>query len=121
MKLKQQGKVNMKIIRILTICFTGVVFISHAEEVKPNTDTVSKTGQKTLTIESKVTGSQEQPKVLYIMPWQGIANPIIINDKKTQLAMPEFKPINPRFFKKEVREFAAEQASKAPVKSTKKN
>jgi len=96
---------------------TGVAFITYAEEVKP----AAKIAKKTLTIESKVTGSQEQPKVLYIMPWQGIANPISIKDKKTQLAMPKFKPINPKTFKKEVRNFAAEQTKKLSVKSTKNN
>lgn len=97
---------------MLTIFCTGFAIITQAEEVKPTADNASKTVNKTLTIESKVTGSQEQPKVLYIMPWQGIANPISIKDKETQLAMPEFKPINPKTFKKEVREFAAEQAGK---------
>jgi len=103
--------------RILIVLFIGAVNIVHAEEVKPKTETVIKTGQKILTIESKVTGSQEQPKVLYIMPWQGIANPITINDQKTELTMPQFKPINPKIFKKEVRNFVAGQASK--VKATK--
>ena len=110
-----QGKVNMKFvktIKMLTIICTCFAIMAQAEEVKSTTDNTSKAAKKTLTIESKVTGSQEQPKVLYIMPWQGIANPISINDKKTQLAMPEFKPINPKAFKKEVREFAAEQARK---------
>ena len=99
-----------KTMRMLTVFCAGFVIIVQAEEVTPNNDIASKT--KTMTIESKVTGSQEQPKVLYIMPWQGIANPISIKDKKTQLAMPEFKPINPKTFKKEVREFAAEQAGR---------
>lgn len=119
----------MKIIPILTLFFTGVAIIAYAEEekpetkpeVKPKVKIAAKTAKKTLTIESKVTGSQEQPKVLYIMPWQGIANPISIQDKKTKLAMPEFKPINPKIFKKEVRDFAAEQAKKSPVESTNNN
>jgi len=105
--------------RILIVFFIGAVSIAHAEEVKPKTDTVTKTGQKTLTIESKVTGSQEQPKVLYIMPWQGIANPITINDQKTELTMPQFKPINPKIFKKEVRNFVAGQASKVKANKDK--
>lgn len=110
-----------KAMRMLTVFCAAFVIIVQAEEVKPNNDIASKTTTKTLTIESKVTGSQEQPKVLYIMPWQGIANPISIKDKNTQLAMPEFKPINPKKFKKEVREFAAEQAGRKQVKHTKNN
>ncbi len=80
-----------------------------AAEVKPSVKSVSKT-KPILTIESKVTGSQEQPKVLYIMPWQGITNPITIKDKETHLTLPNFQPINPKTFKKEVRDFAANQA-----------
>ena len=59
----------MNTMKILAVLFTSFVSIAHAEEVKPNTDKTLKTEKKTLTIESKVTGSQEQPKVLYIMPW----------------------------------------------------
>ena len=109
----------MRIVKILTVFFMGVVSIVQAEEIKPPAETLSKIVQKTVTIESKVTGSQEQPKVLYIMPWQGIANPITIKDQKTQLTMPEFKPINPKVFKKEVRDFAAGQAKKVALKDTK--
>ncbi|NQZ87359.1 MAG: hypothetical protein HRT54_07235 [Colwellia sp.] len=108
----------VKTIRMLTVFCTGLVIITQAEEVKLD-NTASKTAKKTLIIESKVTGSQEQPKVLYIMPWQGIANPISIKDKKTQLAMPEFKPINPKLFRQEVREFAAKQAGKKQAKNAK--
>jgi len=108
----------VKTIRMLTVFCTGFVITAQAEEVKSDTKTAEKSAKKTLTIESKVTGSQEQPKVLYIMPWQGIANPISIKDKEPQLAMPEFKPINPKIFRKEVREFAAEQAGKKQAKNT---
>lgn len=109
----------MRITKILTVFLMGVVSISLAEEMKPKPDTAVKKPQRTLTIESKVTGSQEQPKVLYIMPWQGIANPITIKDQKTQLAMPEFKPINPKVFKKEVRDFAVRQTNKVTINATK--
>jgi hypothetical protein len=105
--------------RVLIILLFGFACIVQAEEAKPNPETPSKIAPKTLTIESKVTGSQEQPKVLYIMPWQGIANPITIKDQKTQLTMPEFKPINPKIFRKEVRDFTTEQANKVTVKDTK--
>ena len=87
--------------------------IAFAAEVKTNAEPAPKTKGKvkqTLMIESKVTGSQEQPKVLYIMPWQGITHPITISDKGMQLTLPNFQPINPKTFKKEVRDFAANQA-----------
>ncbi|MCL1068105.1 hypothetical protein L2735_15050 [Shewanella olleyana] len=70
------------------------------------------TSNQPVLIESKVTGTQEQPKVLYIMPWQGITNPIAIQDKNMQITLPEFRPINPKHFQKEVREFSAAQGVK---------
>lgn len=116
-------EVNMKVIAILVFIFTSIVASVQAEEVEPKTTTVEKppAKTKTLTIESKVTGSQEQPKVLYIMPWQGIAKPITIKDKKLQLAMPEFKPVNPKIFRKEVRDFAAAQTLTTAKKNEKNN
>ena len=55
-----------------------------------------------IVIETQVMGSQEQPKVLYIMPWQGIKKPIEIKGSKRILVMPTFQPINPKEFKKQV-------------------
>ncbi|UJF21185.1 hypothetical protein [Shewanella sp. OMA3-2] len=66
----------------------------------------AKTNQPVL-IESKVTGSQEQPKVLYIMPWQGITNPISVDNNDMKLALPQFKPIHPKVFQQQVRDFTA--------------
>jgi hypothetical protein len=57
--------------------------------------------KKPLIIESQVKGSQEQPNVIYIMPWQGIAEPIMIEGNKQKIALPNFKPINPKTFKKQ--------------------
>lgn len=62
---------------------------------------------KPVLIESKVTGSQEQPKVLYIMPWQGITNPINVDNNDMKLALPQFKPINPKAFQQQVRDYIA--------------
>jgi len=134
-----QEKVNMKIITSLIIL---VIFIlvtttnTYAVEVESDIDPVldlslslnqnqnqnlnseengERKSQQILTIESKVTGSQEQPKVLYIMPWQGITNPITIKDKEMQLTLPKFQPINPKIFKKEVRDFAVNQAQAKPL------
>lgn len=56
---------------------------------------------KPLVIESQVKGSQEQPNVIYIMPWQGIEEPIMIEGNKQKISLPNFKPINPKVFKKQ--------------------
>jgi len=54
-----------------------------------------------LVINSQVKGSQEQPNVIYIMPWQGIANSISIEGDKQKIVLPNFKPINPKLFKQQ--------------------
>jgi hypothetical protein len=58
--------------------------------------------QGPLIIRSQVKGSQEQPNVMYILPWQGIENPIIIEGKSKQIVLPKFQPINPKNFKSQV-------------------
>jgi glycerol-3-phosphate O-acyltransferase len=59
-----------------------------------------------LIIQSQVKGSQEQPNVIYIMPWQGVGQVIEVKEKKRTIKLPHFKPINPSVFKKQVRLFA---------------
>ncbi len=58
---------------------------------------------KTLIIESQVSGSQEQPKVIYIMPWQGINEAITLDDRPNKLDMPKLHLINPKQFKHQTR------------------
>ena len=105
---------------LLSLLLLNPLSVVQAEEdIKKAEPTNKSTGntQKRLTFESKITGSQEQPKVLYIMPWQGITNPITIKDKEMRLTLPSFKPIHPKQFKKEVRDFAAKQS---PLQQTEK-
>lgn len=100
-----------KIVRILSLTLTlSVPTIAHAED--PEVSSKSKANTKPIMIESKVKGSQEQPKVLYIMPWQGITDPIDIENNGMSLILPEFRPINPKTFQKEVRAFQANQSKK---------
>ena len=71
-----------------------------------NTNKITKT-TKPLVIQSQVKGSQEQPNVIYIMPWQGIENPISIENNQRKISLPTFKPVNPKTFKAQVALFAA--------------
>lgn len=90
------------------LCMSGLLFfVGSSAAFAPNEVAQS---QKTVTIESTVKGSQEQPKVLYIMPWQGISQPITVKDKEIHLTLPNFKPINPKHFRQEVRDFARQQS-----------
>jgi len=60
---------------------------------------------KPIIIQSQVKGSQEQSKVIYIMPWQGIDKPISITTHQRERVLPTFKPINPTLFRKQVDHF----------------
>jgi hypothetical protein len=75
-----------------------------------------------LVINSQVKGSQEQPNIIYIMPWQGIENPIRIEGNMDKISLPHFKPINPKLFRKQARLFYKESSSKQEqVSSSKEN
>jgi hypothetical protein len=104
--------VNMRImvLMMLIVFSLSTVTLVFASEEK---------AKQTLTIESKISGSQEQPKVLYIMPWQGITDPITVTDSGMQLTLPTFRPINPKVFKKEVRDFVENQTQVHKAQITK--
>lgn len=60
--------------------------------------------QKILMIESTITGSQEQPRVLSIVPWQGVEEPAYVGgDIVLEHTVGVFKPIDRDAFNKEIR------------------
>lgn len=74
-----------------------------------------------LVINSQVKGSQEQPNIIYIMPWQGIENPIRIEGNMHKISLPHFKPINPKSFRKQARLFYKENSGKQEQISSSKD
>gem|GEM_PF-6608714 len=81
-----------KVVKIVTIAAAASVYSlqSFAE-------------QKILMIESTITGSQEQPRVISIVPWQGIEEPEYIGeDLQLDMVVDVFKPIERSAFNKEV-------------------
>lgn len=79
------------------------------ETTKTKTEKTAKVIQRRkgpLIIQSQVKGSQEQPNVIYIMPWQGIESPITIENNKRKITLPTFKPVNPNVFKAQVALFS---------------
>ncbi|MBU2870781.1 hypothetical protein [Colwellia sp. E2M01] len=62
-------------------------------------------------IQSQVKGSQEQPNVIYIMPWQGVEQIIEVKGKERTIKLPQFSPIHPKAFKLQVQAFADKQAA----------
>ncbi len=84
--------------------FTSFTALAAADEDnQPALQKVAKPAN--IVINSQVKGSQEQPKVLYIMPWQGIKKPMAIDDSNKVIIMPKFAPINPKAFKRQVNSY----------------
>jgi len=94
----------------IAMFFTVVVMSLPVAATEVQKITPSKTAP--LVIESQVKGSQEQPNVIYIMPWQGIANPISIEGNQQKIVLPHFKPINPKLFKQQATLFYQVNSSK---------
>ena len=69
---------------------------------KPKPELVKR---KTYVIKSQVQASQEQPNVIYITPWQELNAPIEIDPINESVVLPNFQPINPRKFRKNVKDF----------------
>lgn len=69
--------------------------------------------QQVMMIESTITGSQEQPRVISIVPWQEIAEPEYIGgDLQLSLTVDVFKPIDRDAFNKELRYIKATRGVK---------
>ena len=74
-----------------------------------------KSAKAPVIIRSQVKGSQEQPNVIYILPWQGVNKVIEVEGKQRTIKLPEFQPINPRKFKQQVKQFSLQQQLTKPV------
>lgn len=105
-------------VHVLSLCVIGLFTMPtlHAQQQDDNQKSeVNKNNKNApLVIESQVKGSQEQPKVIYILPWQGISKPININKEQGKTVLPTFEPINPKQFRKQVRAYHQEQL-KTPI------
>ncbi|PKG82573.1 hypothetical protein CXF85_13915 [Colwellia sp. 75C3] len=96
---------------LLVLTLAGFILLTQtvqSAEVMPLADKSSNKASKTepLIIQSQVKGSQEQPNVIYIMPWKGVDQVIEVEGKTRTIKLPHFSPINPKVFKEQVRFFA---------------
>lgn len=62
-------------------------------------------------IETQVQGSQEQPKVIYITPWQELNSTLSIEDHELRIRLPAIAPVNPKVFKDNVNNYFQQQKS----------
>lgn len=111
-----------KVLQHITLALTALILLTQTVKateasvlVKQNkTSNVKANKVAPLIIQSQVKGSQEQPNVIYIMPWQGVDQVIAVKGKTRTIKLPHFKPINPKVFKEQVRFFANKQLAVKP-------
>lgn len=104
---------HISVKRLLVIFITLILFFqASANEVALNNKTLPKvkdvekakksdSTSNSIIIESQIKGSQEQPKVIYIMPWHGIEGSAVIDGSNLTVNLPKLRPINPKKFKQQ--------------------
>jgi len=98
-------------------CVLVLISSSVMSEEVNSQNTKEKKKAAPLIIQSQVKGSQEQPKVIYIMPWQGVDKVIAVKGKQRSIKLPHFNPINPRDFREQVRFFVNQAQISKPEAS----
>lgn len=86
------------------------VFTAHAEEIETQKKALathqkqekSKQIKTPYIIETLVQGSQEQPNVIYITPWQENEKAVSIQGQSLRVSLPQLAPVNPKLFKKQL-------------------
>lgn len=102
-------RINTVLLLLIMWLLTPTLNAQQSEE--NNKSEKTKNNKSTaLIIESQVKGSQEQPKVIYILPWQGVSKPITINKQQNKTVLPSFEPINPKEFRMQVSAFHREHS-----------
>lgn len=104
-------KLYVKKIGVVFLCLfaSGLLKQPLWAQTLPASSQNKQVSSATVMIESQVKGSQEQPNVIYIMPWQGISQPVSINDNHQQVVLPKFSPLNPKTFRKQLNHFYQQQ------------
>ncbi len=95
---------------LLSVSFFAVSEVDTATELAKQESTVKdKANQPTYVIKTLVQGSQEQPNVIYITPWQENEKAINIQGQSLQVSLPKPIPVTPKAFKKKIRAFHQKQ------------
>ena len=94
----------------IILLWTMLPTISFAKTVENNTEKPQKepttNNKKTAyVIETLVQGSQEQPNVIYITPWQESGKNVTIEQQSLQITLPKLTPVTPKKFKKQLHDY----------------
>ncbi len=80
--------------------------VVQAQQVKESTN---ENTSASYVIETQVQGSQEQPKVIYITPWQELNSSLSIEEHELRIRLPALAPVNPKVFKDSVNSYYQQQ------------
>ncbi|XPF94825.1 hypothetical protein ACM9HF_02115 [Colwellia sp. RE-S-Sl-9] len=83
----------------------AVESVKQAQTVQTKDTVKSKTNNSTYVIETLVQGSQEQPNVIYITPWQANEKAINIEGQSLQVSLPKPIPVTPKTFKNKLHQY----------------
>jgi len=82
-----------------TSALSLLISSAYAEQLPKNNSAKTPV---TYVIETQVQGSQEQPKVIYITPWQELNSTLSIDEHELTIRLPAFAPVNPKVFREQV-------------------
>jgi len=102
--VKLFAKKPVSILSVISLFF--VLSTAHAQQAVTSTKKPA-----TYVIETQVQGSQEQPKVIYITPWQELNSTLSIDDHELTIRLPATSPVNPKVFKDKVNSYYQQQKS----------
>ena len=105
---------------LLSFTYISCVFSVLAEETETHKTALSvkqeqvkpKVTKTPYVIETLVQGSQEQPNVIYITPWQENEKAVSIQGQSLHVSLPQLAPVNPKNFKKQLNNYYQKQVIK---------
>lgn len=99
-RTKESG---MHPLRVLVIAVgTSLCLLGTAVLAAPAADG-KQSDEASVELHSTITGNQEQPKVLYIVPWQGPAGVDQLNQGLQPIVSDVFAPVDRREFQRELK------------------
>lgn len=101
--------------RLMLSAFSLTLLLSTAQaQQTPKSESkksASENTPATYVIETQVQGSQEQPKVIYITPWQELNSTLNIEEHELRIRLPALAPVNPKVFRDNVNSYYQQQKS----------
>lgn len=103
--IKQFGLMLFFLLLLPNVTIAQIAKENSDIEVKAIKDKKQPSTKVAYVIETQVQGTQEQPNVIYITPWQESRDDVKVNKKLLKVSLPALAPLTPKAFKKRVISF----------------